>query len=310
MTGCIDIFHDFVRYARERGGMGIEGVAIADGERVIEERRFAPDLARNIYSHTKSYVATAIGVAVEEGLLGLDDRLVDAFPEYVPPDAPERLGRITLRHLLTMSSGFDRPYLMNGDRRAGVGAPDYLAYMFSRPVEAEPGERFCYSSADSDLAGRMLERAVGERLGEYVFRTVFDRLDQGFPLWEADPQGHHIAGGGIHMTLRDMLRIGQVYLNGGVWHGRRIVGGDWVRLASSKRIDTPVTNVWTCGYGFQFWMSPYPGAYRADGAYGQITTVLPGQGLVVAMQCHETGDFDDVIRPAVHERLMLPLCAG
>ena len=144
--------------------------------------------------------------------------------------------------------------------------------------------------------------------GTNLFRTVFSKLDQGFPMWEADPQGHHIAGGGIHMTLTDMLKLGQVYLNGGVWHGRRIVGEEWVRMASSKQIDIPVTKIWTCGYGFQFWMSPYPGAYRADGAYGQITTVLPDQGLVVAVQCPETGDFDNVVRPALHEHLLLPLC--
>ena len=226
----------------------------------------------------------------------------------MPDDAQPKLGRITLRHLLTMSSGFNHPYLMNEDRRAGTGAPDYMAYMLTRRVEREPGSEFCYSSADSDLAGRMLEQATGERLGEYLFRTVFSKLDQGFPMWEADPQGHHIAGGGIHMTLTDMLKLGQVHLNGGVWHGRRIVGEEWVRMASSKQIDIPVTNIWTCGYGFQFWMSPYPGAYRADGAYGQITTVLPDQGLVVAVQCPETGDFDNVVRPALHEHLLLPLC--
>lgn len=303
----INVFHEFIRYA-EQEHLPIEGVAIADGDRVIEEHRFTPSLARNIYSHTKSYAVTGIGVAVEEGLLSLDDRLVDAFPEYVPDDAQPELGRITLRHLLTMSSGFNHPYLMNEDRRAGTGAPDYMAYMLTRRVEREPGSEFCYSSADSDLAGRMLEQATGERLGEYLFRTVFSKLDQGFPMWEADPQGHHIAGGGIHMTLTDMLKLGQVYLNGGVWHGRRIVGEEWVRMASSKQIDIPVTNIWTCGYGFQFWMSPYPGAYRADGVYGQITTVLPDQGLVVAVQCPETGDFDNVVRPALHEHLLLPLC--
>lgn len=211
----INVFHEFIRYA-EQEHLPIEGVAIADGDRVIEEHRFTPSLARNIYSHTKSYAVTGIGVAVEEGLLSLDDRLVDAFPEYVPDDAQPELGRITLRHLLTMSSGFNHPYLMNEDRRAGTGAPDYMAYMLTRRVEREPGSEFCYSSADSDLAGRMLEQATGERLGEYLFRTVFSKLDQGFPMWEADPQGHHIAGGGIHMTLTDMLKLGQVYLNGGV----------------------------------------------------------------------------------------------
>ena len=195
------------------------------------------------------------------------------------------------------------------DRRSGVGAPDYLRYMFSRRVEVEPGSTFCYSSADSDLAGRMLEQAAGMRLGEYLYGMIFSKLDQGWPVWECDPQGHPIAGGGIYMSLANMLKLGQVYLNDGTWHGTRIVSESWVKQASGKQIDTPYSNIWTCGYGYQFWMSPYEGAYRADGAYGQITTVLPKQGLVVAIQCPESGDFDNIVRPALHEHLLLPLTA-
>lgn len=208
-----------------------------------------------------------------------------------------------------MSSGFNHAYLMNPDRRSGVGAPDYLRYMFSRRVEVEPGSTFCYSSADSDLAGRMLEQAAGMRLGEYLYGMIFSKLDQGWPVWECDPQGHPIAGGGIYMSLANMLKLGQVYLNDGTWHGTRIVSESWVKQASGKQIDTPYSNIWTCGYGYQFWMSPYEGAYRADGAYGQITTILPKQGLVVAIQCPESGDFDNIVRPALHKHLLLPLTA-
>ena len=153
--GAIDMFNDFVKLI-ESESLPVEAVAIADGDAIIAERHFVPDQDRNIYSHTKSYVSTAIGIAIEDGLLSLDSRLVDSFPEYVPSDAQLELGQITLRHLLTMSSGFNHAYLMNPDRRSGVGAPDYLRYMFSRRVEVEPGSTFCYSSADSDLAGRML----------------------------------------------------------------------------------------------------------------------------------------------------------
>ncbi|WP_270436153.1 serine hydrolase domain-containing protein [Bifidobacterium pseudocatenulatum] len=336
--GVIDMFNDFVKLI-ESESLPVEAVAIADGDAIIAERHFVPDQDRNIYSHTKSYVSTAIGIAIEDGLLSLDSRLVDSFPEYVPSDAqllvdsfpeyvpsdaqllvdsfPEyvpsdaqlELGQITLRHLLTMSSGFNHAYLMNPDRRSGVGAPDYLRYMFSRRVEVEPGSTFCYSSADSDLAGRMLEQAAGMRLGEYLYGTIFSKLDQGWPVWECDPQGHPIAGGGIYMSLANMLKLGQVYLNDGTWHGTRIVSESWVKQASGKQIDTPYSNIWTCGYGYQFWMSPYEGAYRADGAYGQITTVLPKQGLVVAIQCPESGDFDNIVRPALHEHLLLPLTA-
>ena len=156
--GAINMFNDFVKLI-ESESLPVEAVAIADGDAIIAERHFVPDQDRNIYSHTKSYVSTAIGIAIEDGLLSLDSRLVDSFPEYVPSDAQLELDQITLRHLLTMSSGFNHAYLMNPDRRSGVGAPDYLRYMFSRRVEVEPGSTFCYSSADSDLAGRMLEQA-------------------------------------------------------------------------------------------------------------------------------------------------------
>jgi CubicO group peptidase (beta-lactamase class C family) len=305
---AVTIFNDFVSLV-DSDELPIEAVAIADGDSVIAEHHFTPDQERNIYSHTKSYVSTAIGIAVEEGILGLDDKLADAFPQYVPSDAQPELFDITLRHLLTMSSGFNHAYLMNPDRRGGVGAPDYLKYMLSRRIEVEPGSEFCYSSADSYLAGRMLEKACGERLGEYLYRTVFSRLDQGWPLWECDPQGHPTAGSGMFMKLGNMLKLGQVYLNGGTWHGERIVDESWVNAASAKQIETPHDNIWTCGYGYQFWMSPYDGAYRADGAYGQITTVLPKLGLVVAVQCPESGDFDNVMRPALHEHLFGPLTA-
>lgn len=138
--GVIDMFNDFVKLI-ESESLPVEAVAIADGDAIIAERHFVPDQDRNIYSHTKSYVSTAIGIAIEDGLLSLDSRLVDSFPEYVPSDAQLELGQITLRHLLTMSSGFNHAYLMNPDRRSGVGAPDYLRYMFSRRLRWSPAAR-------------------------------------------------------------------------------------------------------------------------------------------------------------------------
>lgn len=135
---AVTIFNDFVSLV-DSENLPIEAVAIADGDSVVAEHHFTPDQERNIYSHTKSYVSTAVGVAVDDGILGLDDKLTDAFAEYVPNDAQPELFDITLRHLLTMSSGFNHAYLMNSDRRGGVGAPDYLEYMFSRRIEVEPG---------------------------------------------------------------------------------------------------------------------------------------------------------------------------
>lgn len=302
------LFQDFVAYAADRK-LFIEGIAVADENRVLLEHRFVPDHARNIYSHTKSYMATAVGMALAEGKLSLDDRLADYFPAYVPGDPDPRLLQITLRNLLTMSSGFGHAYLMGDHRRQGVGFPDYLAYMMNLPMEQTPGTVFEYSTADSILAGRMVEQAVGENLAAYLYPRLFRRLGQGWPQWENDPMGHPIGGGGMYLSLTEMMKLGQLYLAGGMWQGERLVEDSWVREATRKQIETPETeedDVWRCGYGYQFWCSPYPGAYRADGAFGQISTVLPENGLVVAVQCPEWGDFSRV-KQALHTEFLSQL---
>lgn len=305
-------FEDFVR-AVDAQGLKVEGILAFHEGTPVYEHRWTPDQDRNIYSHTKAFLATAVGVALDDGLLSLDDRLADAFPEKVPAGGNPGVERIALRHLLTMSSGFGRGLLFLDDRRAGVGFPDYLSYMMAQPVADEPGTTFCYSTADSILAGRLLERKVGTNLLQYLYERVLRPMGIPYPIWECCPQGHPIGGGGLFLHLRDMAKLGQLYLDGGAWEGRRIVSADWVRDATSFHIETrhPETladpaghpgNPWNQGYGYQFWLSPYPRSYRADGAFGQITTVLPEKGMVVAIQCPESGDFGPV-QAALHETL-------
>ena len=294
-------FYNFVKEVYDKQ-LGVEGIAIADGEKILMEHHFTPDQARNIYSHTKSYMSTAVGLAIADGKLSLDDRLAEFFPEAVPENAQPELFEIRLRHLLMMSSGFHEPYLMGANRRAGVGVPDYVKYMLSRPVKVQPGSEFVYSTADSILAGRMVEKAVGKRLSEYLYERFFEPLGQGFPIWENCPQGHPIGGGGMFMTLSNMLKIGQVYLMDGKWKGQQLVDPAWIKEATAKQIETPNpgNDIWVCGYGYQFWRNPYEDSYRADGAYGQLTMVLPKKGLIVAIQCPESGDLNKV-KPVMHE---------
>lgn len=285
----------------------IEGIAVMAEGKLVAEHRWTQDIPRNIYSHTKSFMSTAVGIAISEGKLSLDDKLAEFFPEAVPQDASPLLYESALRHLLTMSSGFDRSLLMGADRRLGVGAPDYIRYMLSQPVLAKPGDHFHYSTADSILAGRMLEKAIGMGMAEFLWERIFRPMDIGYPMWEFCPQGHAIGGGGMCLGLRDMMKLGQLYLDGGKWNGEQLVDPAWVKAATTKQIDTPKNdNVWHCGYGYQFWMSPYPDAYRADGAHGQITTVLPEKGMVVSIQCPENGKFP-LVQAALHEEFLSQL---
>lgn len=273
---------------------GIEAVALGDKENVILEHHFVQVHSRNIYSHTKSFMSTAAGIALEEGALTLEDPLVKYFPEKVPDMHQKWLREIRFRHLLTMSSGFGQAYLMGNDRRKGVGMPDYLEYMLSRPVIKRPGTEFDYSTADSHLAGLMLAKAVGRKLDLYLYEKLFQPMGIDYPIWESDPQGNVMGGGGLFLNITDMMKLGQLYLADGMWKGQRLISSLWIKEATRKQIETPGGDSWNCGYGYQFWMMPQSHAYRADGAYGQITFVLPEQGYVVAVQCSEYGDFEQV----------------
>lgn len=288
-------FNNFVKLCGDRK-LFIEGIAVADETKHLCEHHFRDDTARNIYSHTKSFASTAVGLAVDAGKLNLDDKVVDFFPEAVPENPAENLDKITLRSLLTMSSGFNHAYLMAADRRIGQGYPDYVKYMFSRPMEKLPGERFFYSNGDTYLAARMAEKALGMTLENILYQNLFRKMGIGWPAWEHDPMGHAFGASGLYLKLSDMIKLGQLYLADGKWQGERILSSDWVKAAGSKQIETHGNDVcnWNDGYGYQFWISPFPGAYRADGAYGQITTVLPEKGLTVAVQCPDFGKLDDV----------------
>ncbi|MGI6315525.1 MAG: serine hydrolase domain-containing protein [Christensenellales bacterium] len=281
-----------------------EAAAMLQYGKPAGEYHWIQDVPRNIYSHTKSFMSTVVGIAIGEGVLSLEDKLTEIFPDKVSPGSDPRVREITLRHLLTMSSGWNRPLLMNTDRREGTGMPDYIRYMLSLPLETNPGTRFEYSTADSYLAGCMAEARLGMTMAAFLYQRVLAPMGIAHPIWEHCPMGHSFGGGGMYMGIRDMMSLGQLYLQKGRWQGQQLVSEAWVEAASSKQIEIPqLEDIWRCGYGYQFWISPYPRSYRADGAFGQVTTVLPEADAVVAVQCPENGDFP-AVRQALHEELL------
>lgn len=281
----MSIIDGFVaRVNREQ--LPVDAVVAYRGEQLIGEHRWSPDVPGNIYSHTKSFMVTAVGAAIDRGLLTLDTRLIDMLKDDLPERYDPRLGEIKLRHLLMMSSGFDRPLLMSAQRKAPDFNEDYIDFMLRQPVLAAPGEKFCYSSADSYLAGVMVERATGRNLLDFMMDAFMGDMGIERPEWEVCPRGTPFGGGGMCLKTRDMAKIGILYLNGGVYGGKQLVSADWVKTASTFKIATPSDHRFSCGYCYQFWLDPMPGCYRADGAYGQITHILPDKGAVVAYNCH------------------------
>lgn len=294
----------FVRRIKAEA-LPVEGIMAYRENRLAAEHRFTEDRPRNIYSHTKSYMATAAGMAIADGKLSLSDRVADFFPASLPKDPEPALLALTLRDLLMMASGFDRPLLMMGQENRGADGPDYLRFVLGQPLRQPPGEKFCYSNGDSYAAGRMVEAAVGMTLLEYLNVRLFAPLEMPKPEWEHCPLGHTFGASGMRLRLADMLKLGRLYQQGGMWNGQPLVTGEWIQMATLCQIGTPATDaeVWKVGYGYQFWVAPYPHAYRADGAYGQLTVVLPEAEAVVAIQSAES-EMGGAIHLALHEEIL------
>lgn len=294
----------FVSRAQE-SDLGLEAFAVAfDGE-IIFETHVNMDMPRNVYSYTKSVLSACIGVAISKGAISLETSIADCFPELLTEQNESKLSSIRLKHLLTMSSGFGKSLLMRRDREAGIGAPDYVSYLCELPMQFVPGSKFCYSTADSILAGRMLEKKTGKPLDYFLNEMLFRDLEISTPRWECCPLGHPLGGGGLYLSLKDMMKFGQLFLDKGCYQGKQLISETWVALATQKQIGIGETEQYakSVGYGYQFWIQKRPGSFRMHGSYGQDTFVLSKEHIVVSMQCSESGKAKGLIQ-LLHQEVL------
>ncbi len=283
-------------------------VVVRHGHVVVEGARapYATDRLHALYSLSKTFTATAVGLAVAEGRLGLDDAVVDLVPDEVPTsglsdDERVRLGRLTVRHLLTMRSGHDLEPEIFPSRR-------WVAAFLAAPLAHEPGTHFLYNTSATYVLAALVERAVGCGLLDYLRPRVLDPLGFGPATWEVSPEGHAVGGFGLSAAPRDIAAFGELLLRDGVWRGRRLLPEGWVALATQAHVPPGTApgderSDWAQGYGFQMWRSRH--GVRGDGAFGQFCLVLPEQDVVVAM----SSAVRDMQAPldAVWEHL-LPAC--
>ena len=247
---------------------------------------YRPEKPHVLMSVSKSFTAAAVGVAIADGLFGLDDPVASFFPEF---DDTTRGMRI--RHLLTMSTGHAEDAMsFMGPRPAG----DWIRGFFEVPVVHEPGTRFVYNTGATYLLSAIVQKTTGEKVLDYLQPRLFDPLGIAAPAWLESPEGITTGGYGLSLRTEDIARFGQLYLQDGVWEGRQIVPADWVREASAFQMsnaDNPEPD-WSQGYGFQFWRCRH-NAYRGDGAFGQYCIVMPDQDVVLAI----TGGLGDMQEP-------------
>ncbi len=241
---------------------------------------YQADLPHMLFSLSKSFTSTAVGLAVHEGLLTVDDRVIDFFPDELPATVSDNLAAMRVRHLLTMTTGHAEDTL---NRTVRATDQNWVNKFLSLPVEHEPGAPFVYNSGATYMLSAIVQKLTGQPLVDYLRPRLFDPLGIDYAVWESCPLGINTGGWGLNITTDAIARFGQLYLQKGVWQGQQLIPAAWVAAATSYQTpnngDTPE---WAQGYGYQFWMCRH-NAYRGDGAFGQYCVVMPEQDAILAM---------------------------
>ncbi len=288
------LLFDFLKKV-EAEGTGLQGVCVFQNNEIEDEHYFAPDIPRNIFSVSKSFLSTAIGILLGEGALKLSDRPVDFFPQNIPDHIHPWYEKLELRHLLTMTSGHKRPLLHEGERNT-LKEADWIRFVFSQPLLAMPGESFMYSNGSAYLAGCMAEKVTGMKLKDFLYEKAFEPMHIPYPEWEECPMGHTFAASRLKLKLKDMIKLGVLYLNRGCCEGMQIVPAGWVDAATSFQTASRQISAFgtgedeNFGYGYQFWLCRYPGIYRAFGRLGQFVIVIPDKNAVIATSAQEKNE--------------------
>ena len=242
---------------------------------------YGPEVPHMLYSLSKSFTSSAAGLAISEGHFTLDDPVLKFFPDDKPDNVSANLAAMEIRHLLTMSTGHDQD--ATGD---SCSHPDgnWARGFLSLPVDHVPGTHFVYNSAATYMIAAIVEKVTGMGLLEYLQPRLMGPLGIIGATWETCPRGIAAGGWGLDIRTEDIACFGQLYLQKGVWNGKRILSEHWVAEATSRQVDngSDANSDWAQGYGYQFWRSRQ-NAYRGDGAFGQYCIVMPEQEAVAAI---------------------------
>lgn len=249
--------------------------------RIVAEGWWSPYDARTphvLYSLSKSFTSTAVGLAVAEGKLSLDDEVLKFFPEEAPAEPSPNLRSMRVRDLLRMSSGnqTEADFFAPGDAT-------WVRRFLAHPVPFKPGTHFLYNSPATYMLSAIVQKVTGTPVLEYLRPRLFNPLGFENPVWITSPQGVTAGAYGLSLRTEEIARFGQLYLQKGMWDGRQLIPSSWVEEATTRQTSngSAPKSDWDQGYGYQFWRSRH--GWRGDGAFGQFCIVVPELDAVVAI---------------------------
>lgn len=246
-----------------------------------------------LHSVSKTFTATAVGLAIADGMMALTDKVIDYFPDKLPAEVSDNLKAMTVRDLLTMSCGHDVEPSWRGDPDQ-----DWVTIFLAQPVVHKPGSFYLYNSLGTYMLSAIVQQVTGEKVVDYLTPRLFEPLHIDKPKWEESPQGINCGGWGLYLKTEDLAKMGQLLLQKGEWNGKQLIPAEWVAEMSKKQVEsinpgtrieeaeakgmTKETSDWMQGYGYQMWRCR-PGCFRADGARGQYIIVVPDKNAVIAI---------------------------
>ena len=248
--------------------------------RVVAEGWWLPyrsEARHSLYSLSKSFTSTAVGLAVAEGKLSVDDPVLKFFPDDAPPNPSDNLKAMRVSDLLRMSTG------QQSEPPRTANEP-WTKTFLAHPVPFRPGTHFLYNTSATYMQSAIVQKATGQTLLDYLESRLFAPLGIEQARWETSPQGVSTGGYGLSIRTDDIAKFGQLYLQKGKWQDKQLVPTAWVDAATTRQTSNgsnPASD-WEQGYGYQFWRCRH-GAFRGDGAFGQFCLVLPAQDTVIAI---------------------------
>jgi CubicO group peptidase (beta-lactamase class C family) len=266
--------------------------------KVIAEGWWDPyrtDLKHTLYSTSKSFTATAVGFAVSEKKLSVDDKVISFFPDELPDTVDQFLSTMRVKDLLSMSAGQDPDPTL----KTVSADSNWVRSFLSTPVVYEPGTKFLYNTLATYMLSAIIQKVTGEKVIDYLRPRLFQPLAIEGMDWEIDPKGINTGGWGLRLKTEDMAKFGQLFLQKGKWNGTQILSAAWIDEATTLKIyqapDAPQSKKdssdWMQGYCYQMWRCRH-NCYRGDGAFGQYIIVMPEQDAVIAITS-ETADMQN-----------------
>jgi CubicO group peptidase (beta-lactamase class C family) len=289
----VEILDQMMSYIDEHNLPIDSVVVVRNGQIVLEEYlnpAYGPDTKHSLHSITKSFISALVGIAIEKGYIqSLDQKVIDFFPEMRIENLDQRKRDMTIKHLLTMTPGYQWEMNDGGQMR---GSLDPVQFVLDKPMIDSPGTVFTYGNGASHLLSAIISETTGKSSHDFAQEHLFGPLGIQDVLWESKA-GISYGGSGLHLTPRDMAKLGYLYLNDGVWNGEQVVPADWIKESTEIQFsgDGNIADRETYieGYGYQWWIKPQTDVFYASGAYEQKIYVVPDLDLVVVFTANNNG---------------------